>query len=96
MCILKENLCNWSYGTCSHANLIFENTCSNIDQCQCDRGYQLRKVIEKENTNFLSIDFPKDRNDTSCIIQTNRSFDIMLNPRISFYLNQHGSGFVVS
>ncbi len=27
---------------------------------------------------------------------SNRTFDIMLNPRASFYLNQHGSGFAVS
>lgn len=89
-CILEDNLCNWSYGTCSHGNLS-QNTndlisClkkkSNIDKnnCQCDRGYRL------ENKNL---------NDTSCILENNQTFDLMLNPRASFYLNQHGSVFAV-
>jgi hypothetical protein len=31
----------------------------------------------------------------SCIVKSNQTFDVMLNPRASFYLYQHGSIFAV-
>ncbi|CAF0998634.1 unnamed protein product [Adineta steineri] len=80
-CILEDNLCNWSYGICSHTNLlqIKDNLNSCIKKtspvnCQCDRGYKLQKV--------------------SCIVQSNQTFNVMLNPHASFYLYQHDSIFV--
>ncbi len=53
-CISEDNLCNWSYGTCSHVNISEANedfelclkkksTVDSID-CQCDRGYRISKV----------------------------------------------------
>lgn len=38
----------------------------------------------------------KNTNDVFCLVMSNRTFDIMLNPRASFYVNQRGSGFAVS
>jgi hypothetical protein len=49
--------------------------------CQCDRGYEMKKV------NDGSI---------SCMVKTNQTFDVMLNPRASFYLYQDGSIFAVN
>ena len=49
--------------------------------CQCDRGYEMKKV------NDGSI---------SCIVKPNQTFDVMLNPRASFYLYQDGSIFAVN
>jgi hypothetical protein len=53
-CISEDNLCNWSYGTCPHANISEANEdlelClkkkSTVDStdCQCDRGYRMEKV----------------------------------------------------
>ena len=53
-CILEDNLCNWSYGTCAHANITEKNTdidiclkkksTVHISDCQCDRGYEMKKV----------------------------------------------------
>lgn len=37
----------------------------------------------------------KNLNDISCIIESNQTFDMMLNPHVSFYLNHHGSVFAV-
>ncbi|CAF1201178.1 unnamed protein product [Rotaria sordida] len=85
-CILEDNLCNWSYGTCSHENLSQENDEINfcikkksIRNCQCDRGYNMKK------NNDDSI---------SCVVRSNQTFNVMLNPRASFYLNQYNSIFV--
>jgi hypothetical protein len=47
--------------------------------CQCDRGYEMTK----------------DDDSISCVVKTNQTFDVMLNPRASFYLSQHGSIFAV-
>lgn len=53
-CILEDNLCNWSYGTCSHGNLsqinddldlcLKRKSTVDINNCQCDRGYKIEKV----------------------------------------------------
>jgi hypothetical protein len=53
-CIFENDLCNWSYGICPHANLSQKNddldlclkkkSTVNINDCQCDRGYKLQKV----------------------------------------------------
>lgn len=37
----------------------------------------------------------KDDDSISCVVKTNQTFDVMLNPRASFYLSQHGSIFAV-
>ncbi|CAF0938219.1 unnamed protein product [Adineta steineri] len=86
-CILEDNLCNWSYNTCAHANISHKKDDSDlclkrkstvqISDCQCDRGYEIQK----------------NKNGISCVVKSNQTFDIMLNPRASFHLNQHGSIF---
>lgn len=50
-CILEDNLCNWSYGICSHIKLPqLDNNgdfCikkKSYRNCQCDRGYEMKKV----------------------------------------------------
>jgi hypothetical protein len=50
-CVLEDTLCNWSYGTCAHANISQMtndiNLCLNkkhISECQCDHGYEIKKV----------------------------------------------------
>jgi hypothetical protein len=53
-CILEDNLCNWSYRTCAHANLTQKTSdidlCSKkkstavTSDCQCDRGYEIKQV----------------------------------------------------
>jgi hypothetical protein len=40
--------------------------------------------------------FFKNMNGISCVVRSNRTIDMMLNPRASFSLNQHGSVFTVS
>ncbi|CAF1341226.1 unnamed protein product [Rotaria sordida] len=87
-CILENNLCNWSYGTCAHANISQKNDDLDLclkkkstvqtSDCQCDRGYEMQKIAN---------------NYVSCVIKSNRTIDMMLNRRTSFYLNQHGSVF---
>lgn len=48
--------------------------------CQCDRGYEMMKNVD---------------NSISCTVKSNRTFEVMLNPRASFYLSHHGSTFAV-
>ncbi len=49
--------------------------------CQCDRGYEILK---------------NDHDDSiSCVVKANQTFDVMLNPRASFYLSQNDSIFAV-
>ncbi|CAF4227902.1 unnamed protein product, partial [Rotaria sordida] len=89
-CILENNLCNWSYGTCAHANISQKNDDLDLclkkkstvqtSDCQCDRGYEMQKIAN---------------NYVSCVIKSYRTIDMMLNRRTSFYLNQHGSVFAV-
>jgi hypothetical protein len=53
-CILEDNLCNWLYGTCPHANISEKNddldiclkkkSTRDITDCQCDQGYRIQKV----------------------------------------------------
>ena len=62
-CIAEDNLCNWSYGTCPHANISDANedvelclkkksTVESTD-CRCDRGYRMEKV----NQSFIFYSF---------------------------------------
>jgi len=107
-CILEDDLCNWSYGTCTHANIsrkkdeldlcLKRKSTVHISDCQCDRGYEIQKVkkgfiILIENHLIV---FFKNTNGISCVVRSNRTIDMMLNPRASFSLNQHGSVFAVS
>ena len=89
-CISNDDLCPSSYGICAHAAFssakATASRCSkstsavNISECQCDSGYVLKKVNDASVT---------------CLAQSERTFDVMLNPRGSFYLNQHDSIFSV-
>ncbi|CAF1500938.1 unnamed protein product, partial [Adineta ricciae] len=80
-CVLEDTLCTWSYNACPHKNFSqagesFDRcpTKSSSIECQCDRGYEMKK-----NAN----------GDPSCVAQTTQTFDIMLNPRSTFYLYQY-------
>ncbi|CAF3395990.1 unnamed protein product [Rotaria socialis] len=50
-----------------------------IINCECDRGYKMKK---------------NNDDNISCVVQTNQTFNIMLNPRASFYLYQYNSVFL--
>lgn len=86
----ENDLCHWSYGVCSQVKLssvrdegdfcIKKNSYVN---CQCDRGYTMIKIL-----------FPSDSSIT-CVAKTNQTFEVMLNPRASFYLSLHGSLIMV-
>ncbi|CAF3052787.1 unnamed protein product [Rotaria socialis] len=86
-CILETNLCNWSYGTCAHANSSQKNddfdvclkkkSTVQMSDCQCDRGFEIQK----------------NNNQISCVVKSNRTIDMMLDRRASFFLNQQGSSF---
>ncbi|UJR31341.1 hypothetical protein I4U23_018836 [Adineta vaga] len=86
-CILDDNLCNWLYGTCAHAKMsqkkdeldscLKRKSTVQISDCQCDRGYEIQKNV----------------NGASCVVKSNRTLDIMLNPHTSFQLYQHGIVF---
>lgn len=105
---MENSLCNWSYGTCAHANISRRkdevDACSRkkstvqVSDCQCDRGYEIQKVglhqisIIQTRHEF----FVKTANSASCVVKSNRTFDVMLNPHTSFQLNQHGIVFTVS
>lgn len=53
-CILESNLCNWSYGTCAHANISQKNEDLGVclkkkstvkaSDCKCDQGFEPQKV----------------------------------------------------
>jgi hypothetical protein len=97
-CILEDNLCNWSYGTCSHANISRINddrkdciTKQSFVECQCDRGYEIKKVNSWKSEYLPTFSLKNNDGSTSCVVTSNQTFDVMLNPRASFYLYHHGS-----
>ena len=105
---MEDSLCNWSYGTCAHVNISRRmnevDSCSRkkstvqVSDCQCDRGYEIQKVGLHRISSIQTPQefFVKTGNSASCVVRSNRTFDVMLNPHTSFQLNQHGVVFTVS